>query len=245
MFRKILNSLLVVLLLAYLVLAVAFVNPKAGGDKACTDLQIEVVASGGIAYLNSEQVNAYLRNANMQPVGKKMAEINTAILEKTLETNRLIKEAVAYKTIDGTVRIKVYQRVPVLRVISEKGNYYVDSERQIMPIPNYFAAHVPLATGNISDEYAKNQLFDFAQYLRKHKSWNEDIEQIHILSNLDVELIPQKGNHSILLGKMEDYEENLDKLALFYKKGLDKVGWNKYSVINLKYKNQVVCTKRK
>jgi hypothetical protein len=26
--------------------------------------------------------------------------------------------------------------------------------------------------------------------------------------------------------------------------GLNKAGWNKYKVINLKYKDQVVCTKK-
>jgi cell division protein FtsQ len=58
-----------------------------------------------------------------------------------------------------------------------------------------------------------------------------------------VELTPTVGNHQIILGKIADYRENLNKLQLFYEKGLAEVGWNRYSVINLKYKNQVVCTK--
>ena len=113
-----------------------------------------------------------------------------------------------------------------------------------MPIPAGFAAYVPLATGNISEEYAKNQLFDFAQFLQKNKFWDSQIEQIHVNSKLDIELVPRVGNHYIILGKIEDYKENLTKLKLFYDKGLNKVGWNKYSVINLKFKDQVVCTKR-
>jgi cell division protein FtsQ len=51
------------------------------------------------------------------------------------------------------------------------------------------------------------------------------------------------GNHRILLGQIEYYRENLEKLKLFYEKGLNQMGWNQYSIINLKYKNQVVCTK--
>jgi hypothetical protein len=32
---------------------------------------------------------------------------------------------------------------------------------------------------------------------------------------------------------------------MFYTEGLNKTdGWNKYSIINIKYKNQVVCTKK-
>ena len=39
-------------------------------------------------------------------------------------------------------------------------------------------------------------------------------------------------------------KEKLEKLKVFYKEGLTKVGWDKYSVINLKYKGQVVCERK-
>jgi cell division protein FtsQ len=242
--KKILHSVLAVLLLAYLAFAVAFMNPKASKDNECTSLQIEIVENAGASYLTREQVEAFLKKASINPVGKKMSDISTESIEKAMKENKLIKEVESYKTIDGMVKIKVYQRIPVLRILSETGNYYVDNEQQVMPVPPNYAAYVPVATGNISKDYAKNQLYLFADYLRKNKYWNEQIEQIHILSNLDVELIPRTGNHCILLGQIEDYKENLNKLKLFYDKGLNKVGWNKYSAINLKYKNQVVCTKR-
>lgn len=244
MVRKILHIVLALLLLSYFAFAVAFMNPKANIDKACTTMQIEVVENGETSYLSNAQVESFLKKANVNPVGKKMSAISTEFIEKALKEYKLIKDVESFKTVDGTVKIKVYQRIPVIRIISEKGNYYVDKEGQIMPVPSNFAAYVPIATGNISEGYAKDQLYSFALFLQSHKFWNKQIEQIHVAPNLDIELTPRKGNHSIVLGKIENYEENLDKLELFYEKGLNKVGWNKYSIINLKYKNQVVCTKR-
>jgi cell division protein FtsQ len=39
--------------------------------------------------------------------------------------------------------------------------------------------------------------------------------------------------------------EKFEKLHTFYLQGLNTTGsWNKYSVINLKFKNQIVCTKK-
>ncbi|MDR1436585.1 MAG: cell division protein FtsQ, partial [Candidatus Symbiothrix sp.] len=67
--------------------------------------------------------------------------------------------------------------------------------------------------------------------------------QIYVAPNKDIELTPRVGNHQIILGKLEDCEEHLEKLKVFYEKILNKVGWNKYSKINLKYKNQIVCTR--
>jgi len=45
----------------------------------------------------------------------------------------------------------------------------------------------------------------------------------------------------ILFGPMDEIEEKFKKLKLFYKEVLPKKGWNTYSSINLKYKNQIVC----
>ena len=43
---------------------------------------------------------------------------------------------------------------------------------------------------------------------------------------------------------LADFEKKLENLKLFYEKAIPKVGWEKYSIINLKYKNQIVCTKK-
>jgi len=244
MVKKILLFISAFLLTGYIAFAVIFMNPKASTDKECTKLYIEVVQSSEVSYLNEALVESLLQRAKLYPVGKRMSEISMESIEKTLESNKLIKSAEAFKTIDGTVKIKVFQRTPILRIMTGSESYFIDNEGEKMPIPSDFTAYLPLATGRITEGYAKSQLYNFALFLQKDKFWNSQIEQIHIEANLDVELIPRVGNHSIILGKMEDYKENLDKLKLFYNKGLNKVGWNRYSIINLKYKNQVVCTKQ-
>jgi cell division protein FtsQ len=47
----------------------------------------------------------------------------------------------------------------------------------------------------------------------------------------------------VVFGSIENYEEKFRNLEAFYKKGLPVSGWNLYKEINLKYKNQIVCTK--
>ena len=54
---------------------------------------------------------------------------------------------------------------------------------------------------------------------------------------------PVQG-HLVYLGKLENFEDKLARLKEFYKKGLNRVGWNKYSRINLEFNNQIICTKR-
>ena len=57
-------------------------------------------------------------------------------------------------------------------------------------------------------------------------------------------MIPRVGNHSVIIGDDSFLDDKFSKLFIFYREGLNKKGWNNYSSINLKYKDQVVCTKK-
>jgi len=243
MVKKILIILFAVLLLGYVGFTMVYLKFfHTSEDIVCKKVEVEVAGVSGQNYLSDNDVFALMKNQKVYPVGKKLSEISSAEIEEKLESDKLIKRAECFKTVGGDVKVKVYQRFPVLRIFSQNGSYYVDNEREIMPVPNNFAAYVPIAGGNINKEYAQNQLYDFVEYLQKDKFWDSQITQIYVAPNQDVFLTPAVGNQQIILGKIEDYKENLDKLRVFYEKGLNKIGWNRYSIINLKYKNQVVCT---
>jgi cell division protein FtsQ len=80
-------------------------------------------------------------------------------------------------------------------------------------------------------------------FLEKNEFWNAQIVQINIREDSKVELVPRVGDAIILLGSFERYEAKLKKLEKLYTKGFNVVGWNKYKVINLEYKDQVVCSR--
>jgi len=60
----------------------------------------------------------------------------------------------------------------------------------------------------------------------------------------EFELIPRVGAHLILFGSIDNYERKFRNLKIFYEQGLNNIGWNKYEKINLKFDNQIVCTKK-
>jgi len=87
-------------------------------------------------------------------------------------------------------------------------------------------------------------LFRLVQFINGSKFWKAQIEQIYINQKKEIELVPRVGNHTIILGSVDDLREKFENLEAFYEQGLSKYGWNKYKTINLKFKNQIVCTKR-
>ena len=243
MVKKIVIALFTALILAYFAFSMFYTNSCAKENSICKELKVNIIDASERQYLMESDIINTITKAGLSPVGKDMESINTVAIEKKITENRLVKRAECYKTVDGTVKIKIFHRTPVLRVFSINESYYVDSQGEKMPVPENFAAYVPVANGFIEDEFATKQLYEFSIFLQQDKFWNSQIKQIYVAQNGDIELTPAVGNHRIVLGKIENYKENLEKLRLFYDKGLSKVGWNRYSVINLKFKNQIVCKK--
>lgn len=244
MFKKILLTTVAVVLSGYLLFAFSVIGPKAEKKTDYKETKIEIIAPAGTSHFTEAEIWKVVEESEYNPEGKTLADINTFKIEQLIEENRLIKKAECHKTTGGTLKIKIYQRTPILRVITATDNYYVDDDGEVMPIPDNHTYYVPLATGHIQEEYARNELYRFAQFIHENEFWFNEIEQIYINPNLDISFVPKRGNHQVLIGKYENYQENLDKLLVFYERGLDKIGWNRYSLINLKFKDRVICTKR-
>jgi len=232
-----------ILLLAYIAFA-SYAFKDIRRTDVCKSVQIVVMDSLEKHFVTEQDLSSLLKRENLYPINKPMSEINTHAIEECLLKNELIATAEVYKTPSGKIKLAVKQKIPVLRVMSVKGNYYVDNNGTVMPISYRYAAHVPIASGYIEKEQAVTDLYKFALFLQGNKFWNAQIEQIYISQDGEVELIPRIGNHRIVLGRFDDYQKKLENLRLFYDKVIQKMGWEKYSIINLKYRNQIVCTKK-
>jgi cell division protein FtsQ len=135
-----------------------------------------------------------------------------------------------------------------------------------MPLSEKYTANVIVANGNILESYAttykaslnlitkdstskKNktlqELYAMAKYISTDPFWKAQVQQIYVNEDRDMEIVPMVGNQKIIFGDTIAMDEKFKKLLTFYQQGLNTTGWwNKYSTINLKFKNQIVCTKK-
>jgi len=232
------------LLGGYLIFAAVYFEDKPK-DGICSDFEVVISGGDGEVFVDVKDIQKYVKEKGIDPVGIPLKDINTIEIEEIILTNQLISSAAVYITNNNKIIAEIQERKPILRVISNTGeNYYVDNTGERMPLSRRFTAYLPVATGSIKEDFAKTDLYNFTLFLSKDKFWNAQIEQIVALSNNEIQLVPRVGDQVILLGKLENYKEKLDKLMTFYQNGLNETGWNKYSVINLKFDKQVVCTKR-
>lgn len=215
----------------------------------CVNIELNIEQNLHSGFINNNTIETELRNANIYPKDRLMSEISTNKIEEVLTNNEFIEKVECYKTANNKVIINITQITPVLYVLPNKGEgYYIDQFGKIITKKNY-PVNMPVATGNISRAYAQKHLSKLGAFLIHDDFWNNQVEQIYVSTNSDkeyvIDLIPRVGNQTIHLGKLTNFEKKLDRLMVFYQKALSKIGWNKYSTINLEYEGQIICKKEK
>lgn len=239
-------TILVLIIVLGIVLPVVlscFVPEKV--ETVCAGIEIVIDDAGVYNFVSEKNVENYLTSSGLNPVGKKYGDISLIEMERKLSGMSMVKNVVCFFENNGTLCIKVTQRKPVFRVKDVNNDYYMDTDRQRMPTSIRYSAYVPVVTGNVDFSFAENDLYDFIVYLQNKSRWNAAFSQIYVYPDNRVELIPRVGDFVITMGTLDSYESKLKKLDLFLEKMPEYIGWNKYSEINLEYRNQVVCTKCK
>ncbi len=257
--KKTLMILLDVLLAVYLIFAVTSFNQPDVSAKVCKKVPIDIQDENTNGFLNKEELRHLLEKKKIYPLEKPVCEINPRKVEELLKSSPFVQSAECYLMQNGHVNIEITQRLPIVRIKSEEGDdYYLDDNGGILPHSHY-TSDLIVATGHISRAFAASYLPKVATWIMGHELWKDQIVQINVLHDLGIELVPRVGEHVVFLGylpelrKKERHREQvekflaakLDRLMKFYQYGLSKVGWNKYSYINLEFDNQIICKKNK
>jgi cell division protein FtsQ len=248
-------------LVLYFILISGFVSGKREA-MLCNKVDIVISDSSSKRFLEKHDITDLLIRNNLLSLGTNIASVNTSMVEEVMLGNSLIKQCNVYTTIDGALNIDLWQREPVVRIIDNKGkSYYLDLEGSVIAMSKRFTPHLLVVNGNIKTpfnpqqieniyhkKYNKSattlrQIHRMALFIRGHDFWNAQVVQMYVDEKKEFEIVPRIGPHLIQLGPSENFEAKLEKLKVFYKEGLNKVGWNQYLKINLKYKDQIVCSK--
>ncbi|MFV0392558.1 MAG: cell division protein FtsQ/DivIB [Paludibacteraceae bacterium] len=240
--KYILISAVMILCAGYLVFA-GRRSLNVSDKQVCSNVKVSVVDYDRKMLITGDDITALLKEKDLNPIGNTLGRIKTKSIEDAIEKHPMVRRAECYKTPSGEIQINVTQRTPILRVTGTE-NYYVDDSRKSLPISSNHAVYVPVFTGNINKKLVTGVIYDFAQFLNQNEFWGNQIDQVNIRQDLKVELVPRVGDHIILLGSFDRYEQKLEKLRKFYLYGLNELGWNHYAEIDLQYRDQVVCTRK-
>jgi cell division protein FtsQ len=230
-------------------------------SKPCRGIVIDLKDSSDYHFVTKRQLMNLAYGNSGRILGKPVREISVGEIEGRINVLRELKVAEAYITIDGTVHIYADQRNPIMRVMPDNGgDYFVDEDGVVVRRRNLYTPRLHIVGGNVNissamlqgvsvlDTSIKNSIlkdiYQIVEYINDDDFWSAQIDQIYVDNNDEIDLIPRVGNQLVHLGTAENYVGKLRNLGAFYDKVLPEVGWNKYSLINLEFKDQIVCKKR-
>lgn len=242
--KKIFTVSFSVIIGVYLLLAITAFNHPIERDMTCRDVQVTIEGNATGGFLTPADICRMLTEQELYPVGKHLTDVNLRAIEERLEAQELIERVEAYKTQSGNVRISISERVPVMRVMANGQDYYVDRDGKALMNTGY-VCNLIIATGSISQAYASRVLAPIGRIIMADDFWRNQIEQINVLPDSTVEMVPRVGGHIIYIGQPIGVTKKLERLRKFYRYGLSQAGWNKYSRISVEFNNQIVCKKKK
>ena len=264
MLKKTVNISLWVVLFGGLLALLGFAEVKRNTTR-CNAVDVNIVQNDAGFFITPFVIQNIIGKQQGNPIGKPMDEINILKMEKALRDNPYILNVQVYATLGGQLEMKVVQKKPIAMVINSDGeSYYLDSCGYIMPLSPSYTARTLVVNGMINEPYARyygqnmeqlendtavhtqlTSVYKLADYIYHNPFWKAQVTEIYVDSANDFCLIPRVGGQRIILGDTSDLAQKFNKLWILYRDGLNSTGkWNEYSAINLKYKYQIVCTKK-
>ena len=258
--RKFVKILMWLGITFYMVIVLGMIEKRVD-QTPCQKVFVEINDSAENHFVSEQEIYSKILTHDKDLFGKPLNAIRTDEVEKFVANDPFVKNVQAYKTMNGQLNIRVDQREPIARVLNYKGQgYYIDKLGFIMPVSPYFTARVLIINGwnltgikpgvnltEVQSGKVKNtlkEIYQLALFINNDPFWKAQIEQIYVSKDSEFTFIPRVGSHTIIFGELSNYERKFKKLYALYEQGLSREGWNKYSTINLKFNNQVVCTKK-
>lgn len=211
--------------------------------QTCSGLDIQLVDSIEQRFVTVEEMHSVLKSKGLYPVGEAIEAVSCHAIERCMEEHDMIRSAECYKLVNGEVRLRLKQRVPMFLVVGTDGSFYVDTDRKVMPVRATIDVEVPVIKGTVSQRAAVEDYYDFAEWLAESDYWKGRIKFVHVQNAKHIVLIQNEMNAKIILGELTGYKKKLNKLEKLYTKGFDRIGYPEYREYDLRYAGQVVGRK--
>lgn len=210
------------------------------------NIRIKLIYNKNIISINKHDINKIVHKYSKQKYIRryKLRDIKK-ILQKKLP---IIKNIYLYvDKNENTIYIYLINKNIVVRINNKQYSYYLtDKQEKIKTNKYYYLKNVILYEGLLNSKKDTKNIIKIINYINKQKYIKEYIIGIKKYKN-NFYLLSELNNniHIIKLGKNNNFIIQLIKLKNFYNQYLHKLIKEKYTIINLEYKNQIVAKKNK
>ena len=152
--KRILLILSLFLLVGYIAFSAIAMTDRHEDVRLCQGVDLNIVDSLHFDLIDEDMILSLLQEHSVDPIGMPLDAINVETIENILVTHPLVGSAQCYKTGGNRIRINLSSKVPLVRVLNNRGqDFYVDSHGEILT-QHSLAVQLPVATGYIDRRFA-------------------------------------------------------------------------------------------
>lgn len=213
-------------------------------------LKIAINNESDCRFIDKEQVTEMIltqRHINMNKLA--VGAVDVLKMEHILAANPWIESAQVYVDAKRQLNVSVVQRIPEIRVFERNGDsYYIDESKHLLPLSDHYTHYglifvqVPELNGDSLRDIMYSNMLYVAHFIKRSEFWTAQTAQIIVNGIDDFELIPVLGNQRILLGDTADLKQKFDNLFAFYRHVENKIGWDRYEILDARFRNQIVAS---
>ena len=214
---------------------------KRNSERKLKKIVVEFVDENS-PFITEESVNKLLIENNSSVKNIQKDKVDLKGLEQNLNNHNMIQKCEVFVTVDGVLKAVVKQKTPVARVFGPDGSFYVDYEGHKMPLSDNFTARVPIVSGTINKQNNQDLIKVF-RYIYDDEFLQKNIIGVEVLPGGSLKMRNRNFNYVIDFGKTINVDKKFKNYKAFFQKAVQDSLINNYKTVNLKFTQQVVCTK--
>ncbi len=244
MWKTTFKIVLCLVLLGYVAFAFAFVHEE-NAKRVCPGIDLRIIGNSLPDSVLRQGVNSQLAKYGHKLTGEKLANINLKHLEDYLSTFSNFELVECSFNPDSRLRITITPIKAEVRVFTDKGgSFYINRYGKRIKADAEFFVDVPVLIAPQKYENCISSALSVIRYTGSDPELSQLIAAYKIDGPNDLIIIPRIQGHVINFGDSTRLDEKKAAIMATYRKVLPAKGWNTYDTISVKFKNQIVATRR-
>lgn len=243
MWKGVVKWCLLVGLLVYVVAMFAWGRAEAARH-VCKGIDVEINGNGNVSYVSEKSVRDLLASYPSPIEGQPLPTVNTFEIAQFLRQFNNFETVDCMITTQGHLKVKVTPMVPAIRVFQGSESYYVNKDGKTMAALPSFHVDVPVVTGRFDKTFRPEQVLPVVRFIQKDSLLSNLVGMINAVDGENIILVPRIRGHVINFGDTTRLDEKRDAILTAYRSILPYKGWETYDTISVKFKGQIVATRR-
>jgi cell division protein FtsQ len=247
--RKVLQASVTLVMLTCCIVAIVSAS-KVEGAKTLKDVAVHIVSDKKYHFIEESDIRK--EAIDQQHINLKTTHIEDLDLhriEGAILADAWVANARVYVDNEKILQIDVTQRIPVARLFDQSSRtYFLDSTLHAMPVTRTsvyrttVVTNVPEYKNDSMMNASRKKLLYLINVLQADTFWNNQVSEVMIDSEGNYELVPVLGSHIIKFGDTSMAKVKLANLSAFYLNILNRIGWDWYKLLDVRFKGQVVAS---